>query len=431
MDLEATVIYEWLEGLSDEKKLIVLEGSTRSSKTVSLEMHFMTRLLRKPNHVVRCFRQTSALNDRTTIQDWEEVCDMFGNPGTWKISAKEYHLPNGSKICFNGTEKSEDLKGLKQDDAWMEEVTEHSKKAYDQISYRTTGRMYFSFNPSHSHHWIFSDIIDSTGERIIKKRAYNHSTYKDNPFLSDDQIFAIEKMEPTAENITAGTSDQWGWDVYGLGKRGALQGRIFPVHMIRPTTIWPDLKICEAHGLGLDFGSVHPTALVDVRLYNGEIYLKSLIYESDLISTPNPVDPTHKSIAALMDDLKVDKTRVIVCDNSRPEIITDLQLYGYRAIPCVKGGGSVNEGINLMKQFIINIWHEDKNSDREFSIYRWRETRQGIWVDEPVKADDDIIDATRYFITSRLTHYASLSVHQMKNGMRSNKQSMVGTQYEW
>ena len=214
VEIEVTSNFEFLDDLPDGKDTAILEGSTRSTKTYSIEQFLIIRwCIEKPGATVRCFRHDSTTHNKTTIKDFKEIMmtlDLW-DEGSWNGTEKEFKFNNGSLFAFAATSDEQKLHGLKQDVAWLNEVMEISADAYAQIAFRTTQLTIMDFNPSFNHHWVFSQIIPADN------CAYKHSTYKDNPFLTDKQVMEIEKYEPTDFNLRRGSADAWRWDVDGFG----------------------------------------------------------------------------------------------------------------------------------------------------------------------------------------------------------------------
>ena len=83
---------------------------------------------------------------------------------------------------------------------------------------------------------------------------------KDNPYLTPEQVAAIEKNKDDAN---------W-WRVYGEGLTGGVEGNVYPEYEViddMPETY-------TGRCLGLDFGFVNdPTAIVDIRMEGWDLYV--------------------------------------------------------------------------------------------------------------------------------------------------------------
>lgn len=71
---------------------------------------------------------------------------------------------------------------------------------------------------------------------------------------------------------------------------------------------------------GLDFGFNDPTALVAVATMDidekKDLFVQELLYEREL---------TAKDLIKRMDELKIDKRKLILADSARPEMIEDIR----------------------------------------------------------------------------------------------------------
>ena len=63
-----------------------------------------------------------------------------------------------------------------------------------------------------------------------------------------------------------------------------------------------------------------------------------------------------------------------------------------------KANKAVFEGINVVKSFKLHITKDSTNLLKEIDLYVWKE-KDGNSLDEPVKLNDDGMDAVRYALT--------------------------------
>jgi len=440
-ELNVTVNFDFLQSLPEDADIAVMEGSTRSSKTVSICQFLILYLNNNPGKVVRCFRADSITHNKTTINDLKLAMRIQGEAlgvdsdgssnywmkaGKWNKIEKTYTFLNGSSFCFEGTRDPQKLQGCRQDIAWLNEVMEINEDAYAQIAYRTTELTIMDYNPSLSHHWVFNQIL--TQEKGV---YFFRSTYQDNPFLSDKQVREIEKYNPDDPiNIKQGTADQFKWDVYGLGKRGRVQGAIFKLW--QTTNEWPERMYCQKHGYGLDFGySNDPTAVVECALFQGNLYLRELLYEQELLITKNISDPSRACIESRLEELGISKDAKIVADCANPSAISDLQTSGFNVHPCTKGPDSIMAGIDLMKGRRIYIHKNSMNLQMEFEQYKFKQKMDGSWINEPIDDFNHLIDGARYWAMDELelaraevkaAHYGNRQrSFKAKSNLRSNR----------
>jgi phage terminase large subunit len=85
-------------------------------------------------------------------------------------------------------------------------------------------------------------------------------------------------------------------------------------------------------------------------------------------------------------------------DASEPARIQEIEEAGYNIFPAEKGQGSVGAGISYCQALKTHVHPESTNIISEKQSYKWREDRNGVPLDEPVKFKDHAQDAERYAI---------------------------------
>lgn len=409
INMDVTVNFEFLEENWDIHDLFILEGSTRSSKTISIIQKLILICLDNPGIYIRCCRWNESDHVNSTILDMDmvlgpEMMDLSSDDNLIyrkTVKPKEYTFFNGAKIVFSGMSDIQKIHGMKQDILWLNEVMEATYEAYNQLAYRTSMKIIMDFNPSYNRHWVFKQIMERVGTY-----AYQKSTYKDNPFLPAVQIEKIERSNPAvAENVRCGTADPYYWAVYGLGERGKIKGAVFNLWEI--TDFWPTPEQSMMWGYGLDFGfQNHPSALIECHVYNRGLYLRERVYETQLQTGRNITVPHLDSLEQRFEELRIDKSVVMVADCADPKAIALLRALGYNIIGVKKGKGSILSGINLMKRMKIYIHRGSTNLQSEFEHYKWGTKTFKDSGDqntmEPVDKDNHGIDGSRYWTSYNL-----------------------------
>lgn len=160
----------------------------------------------------------------------------------------------------------------------------------------------------------------------------------------------------------------------------------------REALVFPDWNEYEEEPdaeplIGLDFGfSNDPTAICQVKIEKDRMYLRELLYETGLTNTP---------LAQKMIFLNL-KRRRIVADSSEVKTIEEFKKErGFNIIPCIKGPGSVNAGINWMKDFKLFIHKDSHNLKTELINYQYV-MLGGVSTNEPIDAWNHLLDAARY-----------------------------------
>lgn len=398
-EIQATQLLDDL--LTNEWEIAVLEGSSRSSKTYTILQWLILQALQRPGITIRGYRNDQTTIAKTVVPDFQAIMRFHfrcWDSDAWNKQEKKYTFPNGTIITFDGTMDTSKLHGLRQDIAWLNEVMEITLDAWRQIEMRTTGQVLMDFNPSISSHWVFTTIL--TRDSGV---YYQHSTYRDNPFLSARQIQAIERLEPSPANQRQGTANEWAWRVYGKGERAGREGRIYTNY--RQTDHWPDPMLCIRHGFGLDFGfSNDPSAVVECALFQDELYLRLHVYETGLLTVKPTTRATTPSIEGRMEESGIDRNQLIIADCARPDSIAELQSAGYNLAPCVKGKDSIVNGIQTLQGFTLVVHRQSQAIIEELENYTWKKhNATGQWLDEPIDDFNHALDATRYWAMSNLS----------------------------
>jgi phage terminase large subunit len=376
IDLEHTPVFTWnWEALrSDDVRFIFNQGGSRSSKTYSLCQIVLMYCLTNPNKGVSIVRKTfpalrsSIMRDFFNIMKDMDIYYVINHNKTENI----YTFDNGSWVEFFSADEEQKLRGRKRDLLFCNEGNELNFEDFNQLVMRTTGKVIVDFNPSDTDHWVY-DIIEQKNSILIK------STYLDNPFLEKDQIEYIENLINVDENY---------YKIYALGERPISTTRIYN-HFKQ----YIDEIECDDMVYGFDHGFNHPSALLECKFINNKVYVKELLYESKL---------TISDMIKKMDDMSLDKRIVIFCDSARPEVIEDFRRAGYNAKNSDK---SVKTGIDKIKSMEIYIHYESVNILKESRLYSWKSIN-GVISDEPIKMNDDAMDAMRYAIFNRFKNMA-------------------------
>lgn len=367
------------------KRGAILEGSSRSGKTFS-GVDFVIKLCACNSGItINIIRETSVSFRTTLYDDFNRRLPDFGiqSPFTDRQEVQSFRM-FGNKINLLGADKPSKFHGASCDFAWFNEMMDIPQSVFDQQEQRCRRFWWGDYNPKFTQHWIYAAILKR------KEISFIHSTFADNPFISDAEKSKILSYDPSnPANIEAGTADDYNWKVYGLGHRGDLKGQIF--RNIEWIDRFPD---DVGFVYGLDFGFTNdPTVPVKVCDTGKELYLELLCYD--------PID-TPSELSAYMEQIGVKKNIPIIADSADKytgenkgtvEMVRDLSRMGWN-ISKVSKTKSVNYWINKMKGRKIYIVR-NRHAQHEVENYRWREVN-GITINQPVDQHNHFWDAARY-----------------------------------
>ena len=371
LDIKHTnVLSRTLDSMRDSNvRFIFQQGGSRSSKTYSICQMLIVWCLTNPNTGVSIIRKSFPTLRASIMRDFFNIMKELSlyEEGNHSKTEHIYHFKNGSWVEFFSIDDEQKVRGRKRDILFCNEGNEIEFDEFHQLVMRTSGKVIVDYNPSDTEHWIY-DIINQDNSVLIK------STYKDNPFLTTDQVEYIENLINVDENY---------YKIYALGERPTSQSRVYS-HFKQ----YVDDVSYEDYCYGMDFGFNHPTSLILTNFKDNKVFVKELIYKSGL---------TTSDLIRMMLELNIDKSKPIYCDSARPEVIEEIRRAGfYKATLSNK---SVKEGIDKIKSMEVFVHIESVNVWKEYRLYSWR-THKNVILDEPIKENDDAMDAIRYAIYS-------------------------------
>lgn len=357
---------------------IASKGGTRSSKTWSTLqlLHLICVNSEKPL-VISCVAATLPMVKRGMMRDFKQmlITESEWDENAFNKSECTYTYPNGCIIEFFGVDNASKVHGSARDILFVNEAQTIPREIFRQLDIRTRKKVIIDFNPVRKF-WGETEFV---GDRYITI----HSTYKDNPYLSKEQIGAIEKNKNDAN---------W-WRIYGEGETGGVEGNVYPSYEVideMPETF-------TGRCLGLDFGFVNdPTAIVDIRFQGWDLYVDLLCYETGLLNA---------SIADYLTSNMLHRL-ITVCDNAEQKSIVELQQRRIKAIPCVKGRGSVAGGIAQVKQFRLHVTKRSVKLLDELDNYKFiKDEATDTYTNETIDAWNHALDAIRYGVDYLIRKY--------------------------
>lgn len=364
-------------------KYIKHEGSSRSSKSWSLDEASIRICEERPNTRFTIWRDTQTSLGDTIWKDFRQIFPLSGREYKFTRITTPIYFNNGSVIEPHGDDTT-NAHGLTQYIAWLNEPYKMSEDTFNQIDMRSE-QVWIDMNPT-GRHW--SDELNNHPRcKVI------HSTFEQNPFCPLDMKLKILSYNPNNPiNVANGTANEYMWQVYGLGLKAERPNRIFKDWIIAPDAVWKDLHYSSY--FGLDFGLSAPSALVEMK-FDGDrtFYLKQWLYK--------PLNLINGTLSEEFERLGVSKTLEIVCDSGNELNQSEAQKLinaGYNIIKAKKGSGSVVAGIELMQKYRIVVMQGSKELIDEYENYCWR-IAKGVQLDEPdPSCDDHALDASKYVI---------------------------------
>ena len=366
--------------MRDTSRLVLLKGGAGSGKSIACAQKGIYRCFTEPKHTWLVARKVSASLRDSCYREIIRLLDTYRLTQFCEIRDKEIRIPGTSaRIIFKGLDDVEKIKSISGISfIWIEEATELQAVDLQQLALRMRGRtvhyrqIMCSFNPISIRHWLKLQYFDKTVPGV----SYYHTTWRDNPYLTPDDIAELDKLETINPAYAR---------IYRDGEWGETKGLIYTNWEAREFTRNDDWY--DAIYFGLDPAYNNPTALLKIGVKDQTIYVIHEIYQSHVLTS---------DLVPLIAPLVGKHT--LTCDSAAPEVIAALDEAGIDAEPCTKGTGehSVRAGIDWLKTRRILVHSSCVHTIAELQTYRWAEDKHGNPLDKPVKHNDHAMDALRY-----------------------------------
>jgi len=293
----------------------------------------------------------------------------------------QYTLPNRSKLQFKSFDSEGKAKASgKREILFINEANHVPFAIADALMIRTTREVWIDFNAD-SEFWGHTELLKEPDTDFLKL------TYLDNESIPhgtlEKMLTRKEKAEQEEREGRKGYWWNW-WQVYGLGEIGRLQGVVF--------NNWSEIdRVPDGArfiGYGVDFGYTNdPTTVVKGYEYNGQRIYDEVVYQTGLL---------NNDIADLLKANGITKRDIGYADSADPKSIADINRYGFRLKPVVKGTDSIMYGVGLMQEQPFKITSRSLNFKKELNNYCWAKDKDGSEINKPIDAFNHAIDAARY-----------------------------------
>ena len=387
----------YLPYLEDKTPLQIYYGGSSSGKSVFVVgQRTIWDLMNGGRNYLIC-RQVGRTIRNSVYNEILKVISAWGVGSLFNVNKSDMVITcsNGYQILFVGLDDVDKLKSITPargviTDVIVEEATEAELASIKQLEKRLRGgsddiqkRINLLFNPILQSHWIYKEYFNSinwtdkqteykSDELLILK-----TTYKDNRFLTTQDIFRLENEK-----------DKYYHDVYTLGNWGILGSVIFKNWAVDDLSDVYDQFTNRK--FGLDFGFASDPAALHCSNYDK---MRKIIYAFDEFYETGLTNP---ELAALIKPIVGNE--IVICDSAEPKSIKELRDNKINAVAAKKGKDSVTYGIQWLQQQTIILDKRCINARNELQTYKWKEGGDGKPVSppRPIDKNNHWIDATRY-----------------------------------
>jgi phage terminase large subunit len=373
-DYEASVLFK--RNYTATAYIIINQGGTSSGKTYAIEQVLFCLACEKDKQVITVVGQdipnlkAGALRDAMNI--YNQSIQLKKLVKNINRTDRIFEFYNGSIIEFKSYTDAQDAKSGKRDYLFINEANGIEWNIYSELALRTKTRIFIDYNPN-TEFWVHDHLIGRTDVELII------SDHRHNPFLDKSMAERIE-----------GIDDPEKWKVYARGLTGKVNGLVFTNWFVCDA-IPPDARLIAT---GLDFGFTNDqTGCINVFTQDGELWIDELFYETGL---------TNKDVAERLASSGVSKKTEIIADSAEPKSIEELRRLGWYVTGAKKGADSINNSIDILKRYKLNITRRSVNLHTELGRYKWREDKSGKTLNEPVDTWNHLIDPLRYVALNKL-----------------------------
>jgi len=368
----------------------LLVGGSGSGKSYACAQWLLLEHLIGPDPVRILIVRKTFNSLRTTV--WElmlQLIDLYDLESIVKVNRSSFTITCGKNVMiFHGLDKVEKVKSIPDIGIiYVEEATDITEDDWKQLRLRLRGQgpqiMVASFNPCEYYSFLHELSTPPLDEGI----EVNHSTYLDNPFLTEKYIKTITDAEGKDEHY---------WTVYGLGLWMILKGLIYSNW--DEVDYWPEDpgeedEFFDEVIYGLDFsGGVNEAALLEVGIKEKELYERELLYES-METTPDLIKRLEWLIPVGC------RKRVIYADSASPEKIEECYRAGFNVKPAKK---DISLGIEFVRRQTRHIYEGSLNHLKENKNYRHKVDKNGNSLEIPIDFFNHLVDCARYAIYTHL-----------------------------
>lgn len=381
------VYLPYLEDFST--RFIVFYGGAGSGKSHFIAQRLVYKCLKSVRKVL-VLRKVNRTTKASTFQLLLDIVKQFGIYEICSINRTDFTitLPNGSQFLCMGLDDPEKIKSITGlTDAWLEEATEFTMDDFSQVNLRIRDpkapnqQIILSFNPVSKANWCYLQFFADNPEltEFRKNVVVVHTNYLDNPHLPKEYVETLLQMKKTNEVY---------YKIYALGEFGSLDKLVYNNWQVM------DFDASKIKGqllCGLDFGYTNdPTRFIASLLCEdeGRIYV---------FKEWGGTGYLNDEIANAIKQMGFAKS-VICADSAEQKSIDEIKKMGVPRIkPCVKGKGSILQGIQKIQQYELVVAPSCEETIEELKNYSWEKDKNtNEYINEPIDKFNHCMDALRY-----------------------------------
>jgi len=375
-----------------DARINILEGSVRSSKTVTMIYKWLDYIVNGP---IGLLVMTGVSKD--TIYN-NVLNDLFDTVGTDNYS---YNRQSGDLNIYGrdikvvgakdeGSEKY--IRGLTVAGTYCDEVSLMPERFFKQLLNRMSvkgAKLYATTNPDTPFHYLYTEYITDSKKLLSGMVKVFHFMLNDNPSLDDEY----------KDFIKGAYKGLW-YDRMILGLWKIAEGAIYDMFTEENKYSegkGPNYELAYRRYYAMDYGTTNPCVFLEIIEQDRKYYIEDEYYYDSKKEGKQKDDNEYAN--DLLKFIGDKRYSMMVIDPSAASFKVTARGKGIRLRDA---DNDVLDGIRLVSSlFALKLLkiNKDKcpNVLAEISSYIWDEKAAKIGKEQPIKAMDHAMDASRYF----------------------------------
>ncbi len=284
----------------------------------------------------------------------------FGYQDHFESTLTEIRSKEGSLILFEGLRQNVDsVKSLEGVDiCWVEEaqtISDNSIETLNPTIRKPGSEIWVTWNPRLQNDPIdvlFRNDLGPPPKSIVRKVNYDSNPYFPD-VLRDEMEWDKRRSPDKYKHIWLGEY------------RTHSEARVF--HNWKVESFETPTKVDRFY-FGADWGfSVDPTTLIRCYIQGRTIFIDSEAYKVGC-----PIEQTPSLFRTVPESMKWP----LVADSARPETIKYMRDHGFKMYPATKGSGSVEDGIEFLKNYDLVVHPRCTHMADELAMFSYKIDKQ-------------------------------------------------------
>lgn len=256
-----------------DSRYVICIGGRRSGKSFAIYKWIKLLASGKPQKVMIIAATFPAL--QLAIDDFQNATG-FTVTGSL-IYGYSCQLSNGSIFQFRAFDVPQKAQGTSADIVFFEEFLNIPEEVIRVVTMSVRGQLYFAANPTKKSRLV-DDYVNKDGSNYLK------TTYKDNPYLTPEQIAEFDSIKLRSLKPNASLYDIYQAKVYCDGDFSDLVGRCFEKLEYITEEDYFNVPKEEVLFMDLAFGGQDKTAVCGFKMWNNKIYIHTYLYKHGTIN---------------------------------------------------------------------------------------------------------------------------------------------------